>query len=411
MSACEKPLELEIAEIAYGGAGLARAADGKVCFVAGALPGERVLARVTASHRQYDTARLIEVLAPSRDRIATACPLALQPAGRTPCPPAACSGCRYQHATYAAELEAKQRQFAAMLAAVPGAPPPVAPLAAPAPLGYRNKLVLHSQFENGTAALGYVMDDNKTVLDVPACPLAVAPINLRLAELRAQPGFLKGLRRDTDLTLRWTEHDGANWWRGAAPERASWLVERSALGPLSVPRGSFYQVNSPVADLLMTAVRTRIAAERPARVLDLYCGVGVFALAAASAGVPQVTGVEVDEAALAAAEHNAGRLGVQVKWTAGSARQALRTIADAGVAAETTLIVDPPRGGFETGVCEELARARPSAILYISCAPDTMARDAARLAAAGYRIESAQLADMFPRTAHFESLSVFRRNA
>ncbi|MEI7436360.1 MAG: methyltransferase domain-containing protein [bacterium] len=411
MPACDKPLELDITEIAYGGAGLARAADGKICFVAGTLPGERVLARVTAAHRQYDTARLIEVVTPSRDRVTPECPLALQPAGRAPCPPAACSGCRYQHATYSTELAAKQRQFAAMLEGIPGAPPPAPALAAPAPLGYRNKLVLHSRFENGRAALGYVMDDNKTVLDIPVCPLAVAPLNLRLAELRAQSGFLQGLRRDTDVTLRWTGHDGASWWRGAAPEHASWLTEHSVLGPISVPRGSFYQVNPGVADLLVTAVRDRIASERPAQVLDLYCGTGVFALAAASAGVSQVTGVEIDEAALAAAAHNAKRLGVQVDWLAGSARQALQTIAGTNTGAVTTVIVDPPRGGFEAGVCEDLARAQPASIFYISCAPDTMARDAARLVAAGYRIESAVLADMFPRTAHFESLSVFRRTA
>ena len=124
----DRLLELEITEIAYGGAGLARAADGKICFVHGALAGETVLARVTATHRQYDTARLLEVVVPSGARIPPACPLALQPAGRVPCPPSACSGCRYQHATYAAELEAKQRQFAAMLAAIPGAPPPAPPL-------------------------------------------------------------------------------------------------------------------------------------------------------------------------------------------------------------------------------------------------------------------------------------------
>ncbi|MEI6515923.1 MAG: 50S ribosomal protein L11 methyltransferase, partial [bacterium] len=281
------------------------------------------------------------------------------------------------------------------------------PVAAPRPLGYRNKMALHAQTDGKDRRLGYFMEDNTTILDVPACPLAMEPLNALLTERRADPSFLKTLRNDMTITFRWTEKDGAVWWRNRAAENDVWLVESSVIGPLAVPRNSFYQMNPAMADRLVTAVMDRLKATPPDTVIDLYCGVGIFALAAATLGIPRVLGVDLDGPGIRAAEFNARKLGLaNIQWKAAAAHEGI-----SGLGLEhpelTTLIVDPPRSGLGRPMIRDLLKHRPARILYISCAPDTMARDAAWLGEGGYTILSSQLFDMFPRTAHFESLTEF----
>jgi tRNA/tmRNA/rRNA uracil-C5-methylase (TrmA/RlmC/RlmD family) len=256
--------------------------------------------------------------------------------------------------------------------------------------------------------LGYYAADNTTVIDVPACPLALAPLNACLAERRADPSFLRTLRNDMPVTFRWTARDGAAWWRGRASDQDVWLVEDSVIGPLAVPRNSFYQMNPAMADRLVAHVRDRLAALQPEAAIDLFCGIGVFALAAAKAGVPHVTGVDLDGPGIRAADYNARQHGAAaITWQAGKAEDALRGPMAGLPWAKTLLIVDPPRSGLGRGLIRHLARQRPGRLLYISCAADTLTRDAAWLQEAGYRVETARLFDMFPRTAHFESVTEF----
>lgn len=327
-------------------------------------------------------------------------------------PPLSCPGCAYQHAAYAAELALKQRQLESLLERHAGIPRGVCQpaVAAPAPLGYRNKMVLHAQVDGRDVCLGYYAADNTTVLDVPACPLALAPLNACLAERRADPSFRHTLRDAMPVTFRWTPRDGALWWRGHASDRDVWLVEDSVIGPLAVPRNSFYQMNPAMADRLVAHVRDRLGALQPAAAIDLFCGIGVFALAAAKAGVPRVIGVDVDGPGIRAAEYNARQHGAaSIAWRAGKAEDILRDPMKGLPWAEALVIVDPPRSGLGRGLIRHLVRQRPGRLLYISCAADTMTRDATWLQEAGYRVESARLFDMFPRTAHFESVTEFVR--
>ncbi len=398
--------DLVIDDVAVGGKAIGRR-DGKVCFVPGALPGERVRVRPVRDHEAFTDADLLDVLDPSADRITPACPLACVPG--LPCP-----GCAYQHAAYPAELALKQRQLESLLARHAGVDAACCrpPVAAPLPLGYRNKMVLHAQVDGREVRLGYYAADNTTVIDIPACPLAMAPLNACLAERRADPSFRHTLRDAMSVTFRWTVRDGALWWRGQASDKDVWLVESSVLGPLSVPRNSFYQMNPAVADLLVAAVRERIAALRPAAAVDLYCGIGVFALAAATVGVPRVVGMDADGPGIRAAEYNARqRQLTSIAWRAGKAEGGLgRRLADLPWS-ETLLVVDPPRTGLGRDLVRQIGTARPRVVIYIACAADTMARDAKWLQESGYRVESSQLFDMFPRTAHFESVTEFVRSA
>lgn len=401
----------EIESLAFGGEGVARL-DGCVVFVPGVLPGEKVLFRIAAARESYARGELLELLEPAADRIEPVCPFMIRPRGIGPCAPPVCPGCAYGHLPYARELAVKQAQFRDALIRLGGVANPVfrPPLASPRPLGYRNKITLHARKEGRETVLGYRAADSRAVLDVPACPLAAEPINDLLAALRDKPGFFNTLRDGMDVTVRWTEHDGALYWRGAPGAGEPWLRETTPGGPLLVPRGSFFQVNPWAAALLFETVRAILRQAAPARMVDLYCGVGFFSLAACRAGVARGAGVDSDPAAIAAAVQNGRRPGMTgFTFDAGDVEKGIGPLLAESPAASTLLLVDPPRTGLASSVTEAILRAAPRDLVYVSCAADTLARDLARLTAGGYHPKRLHLVDLFPRTPHFESVAWLRR--
>ncbi len=394
-------VHLEISDLVYPGRGLARL-GGCVVFVPGVLPGESVSARITRRKKNYAEAELLEVESPSPDRISPACPLS----GR-------CPGCSYQHLEYGAELMIKQAQFSDLLRRLGRVADP--PLRDPAPspqaLSYRNKITLHAGPEpEAVPILGYYGFDNRTVIDVAACPLAKEEINRLLAGLRKDRKFMAGLRPGEALLLRWTQAEGALYRREKGKGGKILLRENTRLGKIAVPLGSFFQVNIPVADRLLKRLAEIISRLTPAAAIDLYCGSGLFSLAAGKTGVPAVLGIDRDREAVAAARENAARHGIPgLQFEVLSALDGLRFGLDPLNPAETLLILDPPRSGLDKESIALIARSRPASLVYVSCGPDTLARDSRLLTEAGYRIEETGIYDMFPRTPHFESLTVFRR--
>lgn len=401
------PLELRIESLAYRGAGVARSA-GRVVFVHGTCPGERVLARVARIHPRYVEAEL--------ESVAESAPCRIEPVCRVPGPdgaPLRVPGCVYDHLAYAAELEAKQRQLADFLARqakLENAEALLRPATgAPSDLHYRNKIVLHAGFRGERFGLGYVDDDNRSVVDIAACPLALPALNDALRDVRDNPRFRGELRPDDDVTLRWTPRDGAVVWMGEPPRHAPTLHEDTRAGILEVPRDGFFQVNPQVGALLVDAVVDAASGVAPSALVDVYCGVGVFALAAASAGIRRCLGIETGRAAVACARRNATRLGLPAEFACLPAAEGLGAALDEVGTRDTCVVVDPPRDGLDPETLRILLECRPATLLYVSCAPDTLARDLARLARDGvFRVESCALFDMFPRTAHFETLALLR---
>lgn len=399
-------VELDIASIAYRGSGVARL-DGLVIFVPGCAPGERVRAEIVRLRKNYAEARLLAVLTPSPDRIEPCCRLA--DGTRVP-------GCVYDHLAYTAEVEVKQAQLLEMIQRLPGCAEVQAdtPFASPLSAHYRNKIVLHAQRPRGTPAevvgtpplLGYVGDDNRTVIDLPQCPLARAPINEALVRFRENPAFLN-LAHGDSMTFRWTSADGVKSWIGSPPKGLV-LHEHSPAGPLIVPADGFYQVNPEVGYVLVRQVREWFEAAKGvvSDVLDLYCGVGVFGLGCAAEGgsVRNLMGVESGKLAVEAAQANASTLGI-----IGSSYHCLAVEKAAirrfgGIdGSQALVIVDPPRSGFAPKVAEALIRLAAPRICYVSCDPATLCRDLKVLLAGRYRIARLRLFDMFPRTAHFET--------
>jgi 23S rRNA (uracil1939-C5)-methyltransferase len=394
-----------IETLAYGGDGLARV-EGLVVFIPGVVTGETLRARVTALKKKYARAELVELLSPSPFRSAPNCRVPDRESG------ALCQvpGCVYDHLAYDFELQAKQHQLESFLRRLPRgegfefAPP----FASPAPLHYRNKIVLHTQRHANGLRLGYRREPSHAVLDIEACPLACGPINDALARLRSSDAF-RALPDDADVTLRHTAHDGAlAWVNNEAPPAPcpESLVEASAAGPLRVPRNGFFQVNPAVADALVrTAAEWFANGPEAPDILDLYCGVGVFGFACMRAGGASLTGIESGREAVAAARANAAALGLPAQFHCRALGQEAGTLQGHMPAPQrTTAIVDPPRDGLPPDIARTLAGSGLRRILYVSCDPATLARDLTLLLQGGYRLTRARLFDMFPRTAHFESL-------
>ncbi len=402
-------VELDIVSLVYRGNGLARK-DGMVVFIPGVVPGERVTAEIVRVRKNYAEARLLTLEKPSGDRMVPCCRLA----DGAPVP-----GCVYDHLAYPAEVAAKNGQLLDMLRRLPGCAEVQAepPFPSPLQLHYRNKIVLHVRRPRGTAAekvgtpplLGYLADDNRTVVDLPQCPLARAPINEALARFRAGASFLQ-LEHGADVTFRWTSADGVKSWVGRPPKTLS-LTELSPAGALTVPADGFYQVNPEVGYALVHQIREWYEARTPAvrDVLDLYCGVGVFGLACAAVGTKNLLGIESGRRAVEAAQANAAALNLTGAFHCVSVQEASSRHFGGIDCSCAAVIADPPRDGFEAKVAEALARARPAAIFYVSCDPTTLCRDLKPLLAGGYRIARARMFDMFPRTAHFESAVALER--
>jgi len=385
-----------VSRIAFGGDGVGRLPDGKVCFIPGALPGETVRAEITHEAKSFARARLLDVQTASPERIAADCPLA-----------GTCPGCVYRHAAYDCELEWKNRQFTDFLTRGNPAAGDIRflpPLGAPSRNGCRNKLTFVC--ENGSFC--YRGLDNRTAVPVRDCLLGHSAIRERLAS--AEPSS-DGRKR----MFRWTLQDGALDSGSEKWQKISHLTERlGTFGDFRVPKASFFQVNPDMAPRLAERVLMILKETGAERLLELYCGVGVFSILAADA-IPGLTAraVELDKAAIDAARFNAERHGVSGRYTflAADAGKAFRTLAENCDPAKCCVLVDPPRTGLPASLAHEIGGFAPETVLYISCAPDTLRRDADRLAEHGYVIQTAGMVDMFPATGHFESVSLFRRHA
>jgi len=385
-----------VSRIAFGGDGVGRLPDGKVCFIPGTLPGETVRAEITHEAKSFARARVLDVLTASPERVRPDCPLA-----------GTCPGCVYRHASYDCELEWKNRQFTDFLTRGNPAGREIQflpPLPAPSRNGCRNKLTFVC--ENG--AFCYRGLDNITAVPVQDCLLGHPEIRGLLTT--AAPGA-DGQKR----MFRRTICDGALDSGSEKWQKLTHLTEQlGAYGEFRVPKTSFFQVNPDMSPKLAERVLALLKETGSKQLLELYCGVGVFSILAAEA-IPGLTAraVELDKAAIDAAKHNATQHGVsgQCTFLAADAGEAFHTLASSCDPAKCSVLVDPPRTGLPASLTHEIGWWTPEAILYVSCAPDTLRRDADRLAEHGYVIQTAGMADMFPATGHFESVTLFRRCA
>ncbi|MFZ2657181.1 MAG: methyltransferase domain-containing protein [Victivallales bacterium] len=401
----ENTFEIEITDIAFGGNGLGRK-EGFVYFVPGTLTGELVLVEETSKKKNFGTARLIEILRSSQDRINPACPLAWSPCKNKEDAAGKCPGCSYQHVKYEEELRIKNRHLGNFIKhnlKIETVTVMDAPVPSPKDLNYRNKIVLHVSEDK----LGYFADDNVSIVDVEQCPLAGSEINLKLAEVRRN---LTKYSAASDITFRFTAKNGVQFWVDSRSE-GSVLEEKTSFGALEVPRGSFFQVNLKCADLLAAETVKMIKESKATKFADLYCGCGFFSIAAAKAGIESVVGVDSDPETIKSAIKNAASQGLESKcsFSAKSAEAFMTENSRKLKTDETVLLLDPPRGGLSSKLKNQLVSTGAKKIIYISCAADMMARDMKLLCECGFKLKKIRLFDMFPRTSHFETITYMEK--
>lgn len=390
-------LELDITTVAFGGDGIGRH-ENFVVFVPFVIAGERVEVEIVEVRRRFATADLVRVITPSPHRVEPRCPYY-----------AKCAGCQYQHVDYAYQLEMKRAQIRDVFQRIGKiAEPPIEPVVgSPRQYHYRNKIVVH-----GPGKPGFWTMRGRSVIAIEQCPIAREEINKELSVLSSQFSVAKHvtLRCDTAGKV-WMFSDSGTGVPPVSvaeeqPGRLSHYIEETLLGKtLNVPAGSFFQINAGVIEKALEHTRQVFAASGCRVLVDAYCGVGLFALLLADlAG--HVYGMEIDAAAIQAANANAVRLGLKnYDFYPGSTDRLLFYTLRQTKIDEVCLILDPPRSGCGKQVLKTLAKQQPRKLIYVSCAPAMLARDVKELLKCGYRLERVTPFDMFPQTAHCEAVA------
>jgi 23S rRNA (uracil1939-C5)-methyltransferase len=408
--------------------------DGKAVFIDGALPGERVEYVVHAAKRSYDLGTVTQRLREASARVAPRCPHF-----------GTCGGCALQHLEPRAQVAAKQRVLEDALWHIGKvrAEGMLSPIQGPA-WGYRRRARLSVRFveKKGGALVGFRERKSTYVADIASCDVLPPAVAALLLPLRGLIGALSIRDRVpqvevavgeavTVLVLRVLEppspadetsirrfadaHAVQLWLQPGGPDSARPLHPPDA-PPLdySLPEfgvriqflpTDFTQVNYDVNTVLVRRAM-RLLAPRPGeRVLDLFCGLGNFTLPIARCGAA-ATGIDVSAGLIARARENAQRNGLDAEFV-------VADLFDAAACARLprwdALLLDPPREGA-VEIVKALDDSAPGRILYVSCDPATLARDAGVLAhRKGYRLAAAGVVNMFPHTGHVESLALFAR--
>jgi 23S rRNA (uracil1939-C5)-methyltransferase len=445
MTATDEWLEVESLDLEAQG--VAHNAEGKVVFIEGALPGERVQVQVHRRKNQWEQASITSLSRESSQRVRPACPHFGLHAG-------ACGGCKMQHLHPATQVAVRQRTLEDNLWHLGKVKPELVlrPIEGPA-WGYRYRARLSVRYvaKKGTVLVGFHERKSRYIADMREChvlPPRVSALLLPLRELvmamaarETLPQIelamgdtvlalvlrhLEPLSADDQARLRaFGQTHGVQWWlQPKGPDSVRLLDEGGDELAYALPEfgvampfkpTDFTQVNPLINRVLVARALRLLDARRDERVIDWFCGLGNFTLPLATkAG--EVLGIEGSETLVARARDNAQRNGLAATFAARDLFVLTPEVLAADGHAHKWL-VDPPReGAFALAkATADLVQGGstwqpPSRIVYVSCNPATLARDAGLLVhQAGYRCTAAGVVNMFPHTAHVESIAVFDR--
>lgn len=425
-----KKQKLTIERLANDGRGIAFS-EGRTWFVSGALPGEQIEARVLAAHGKVVDARGERILAASPERLAEPCAHAR-----------VCGGCSLQHMAHGDQLALKQRMLAEQLSRLADIQPDqwAAPLCGPA-FAYRRRARIAVRWDAKAKRLdvGFRAAASQDIIAIGDCPVLVQPLQPILSGLPAVLGELENPRAighvelfygsASALLVRHTaplsETDLARLQAFCVAREAQlWLhgegepqpySSADALGyrlaawnlQLAYRPGDFVQVNAQVNETMVAQALDWLAVTADERVLDLYCGLGNFALPLARQA-REVVAVEGVRTMVERAAQNAANNGIDNAHFYQA--DLSNPLADAGWLGEgfAAVLLDPPRDGA-LQVVKQIAALGAKRVLYVSCNPSTLARDSVELQRQGYRLKKAGILDMFPQTAHVEAMALFEQ--
>ena len=431
---------LRIEKLAFGGSGLGYVA-GKVCFVPFTAPGDTVRVRVVAEKRSFMTGEVVELIELSPLRVTPPCPVF-----------GSCGGCNWQHLAYAAQTEAKGAIFADLLWRSGRVDKeliePV--LAAPEPYGYRARVQLKVRFIEGQLHIGFYRPGTHVVVDVPLqCSIASQAVNRTFSALQnvlpalpepdkiSQVDITTGDDEGTVLIFHYTGErpkqtvtalrnswissaaDGLYLQSGrkeflvhiAGPEILTYLVP-CGLAPnqpevkLSFAAGSFSQVNYRQNLALIATVRAWAGLTGNETVLDLYCGNGNLSIPLADQA-RSIVCIEDYGPSIGDALRNCGLNRIDnASCHSIDAVAGIEKLKNSNDRFDV-VILDPPRTGAAELV-RHIPALKPAKVIYVSCDPATLARDAGILGKLGYKVTKSRPVDMFPQTYHIESVTLFK---
>jgi 23S rRNA (uracil1939-C5)-methyltransferase len=405
--------DITLEKFTYGGEAMGRLPDGRAVFVPFGLPDEKVRVELTEDKKNFARAKLLEVLKASPDRVTPKCRHFIE-----------CGGCHYQNLAYEKQLQVKTEILRDQLQRIGKIEyPPVKPMvASPSEWNYRNHVQFHLAKDG---RLGFIDSTENAVLPIEECHLPETGIN----------SFWRNLQFESNadverVSLRTADGDLMVVLESESPETPELEVEAdvsvihlfddhpvvlagkdhlffNVLGKdFRVSAGSFFQINTKMAEKMVQHLLACVPVSLSTSLLDIYCGAGLFSKFFADR-CEKVIGIEFSESACEDFAFNLDEFD-NVELYEGAAEEILPAL-KRDVSSETCAIVDPPRAGIERHALDGLIQIQPQLIAYVSCDPSTLARDAARLINAGYRLAEVTPFDLFPQTYHIESISVFRK--
>lgn len=376
-------MNLTIEKAAQGGRGIARLPDGRICFVAEALPGETVSVRLLREKKDYAEAQTLEVITATDGRCIPKCPLYNK-----------CGGCNLQHANIETQVamhrqvvEELFRRFAKTEL------PSEWPLHCGEPWAYRNRV----RWNRVQGGWGFRSRSSHEVVAVSQCPVLIGELNAFAAQIQI-PSRVRELEA-------FAPGDGsiAYWHEGMRDLRAAeaWVPLQEK--KISMDASVFFQSNLGMLPQLLDAVM--VAAGNGEHAVDLFSGVGLFALFLQDR-FAKVSAVEREPGCL---RHARRHLGANCQYVTDPAE---KWLADAArLTGVDCVVVDPPRTGLPPGCSEAIAASQTPKLVYVSCDPVTLARDTAKLQSQGFRLADAQGFAFYPQTSHFEMMAVFVRDS
>ena len=432
-----EPFEASIEGFTHDGRGVTRV-DGKVWFIEGALPGEKVVVRPIRGKRTYSLGVAEAILESSASRVTPRCAAF-----------GVCGGCALQHLDYPKQLSFKKANVLENLeGAGVSVPEQILELQAQ-PWSYRRRARLGARLvpKKGGVLVGFRERNKSYITPLSSCPVIHPSVDRVLVKIRELISQLSIPDRIPQIEVAAGENGTALVFRHLSPlaeadrsklkdfgAQEQLLIYTQEKGPetavplnpdatpelfytlkafdldISFSVTHFIQVNGAINELIVELAVDWLAPDKNSQVLDLFCGLGNFSLALARrAG--RVLGVEGDTSLVKKAEENAAANGL-----ANAEFQARDLFSDAvsdwDPGTFSHVLVDPPRSGAIEALKTLCTKVAPNALAYVSCNPATLARDAAYLTGpGGYQLTRLAVADMFPHTTHVESAALFVRSA
>jgi len=419
-----------VSAIAFGGMGIVRQ-QSQVIFIPFTAIGDVVRFRITKRKKNYANGEVVEIIQPSTQRTLPLCPYF-----------GTCGGCQLQHINYQAQLDAKRQWIEDALKRQAGIEDVIVPNVIPTEQqwAYRRRIVLTLKEHEGHFNAGYIANDNKSLLTVDSCPIFVPKTTLIIEYIQeiAQKLTCQGYNSGKVTVLKQNETTFlVHFHFKFIPKNAKEILQKIpqqypcitgvvASAPRETIRYGNFETSFKIDDLnfdfspqafiqshpeqslnIYRTICEQALIIKPKKVLDLYCGIGISSLLLAQQG-SIVIGVEANIEAVRLATENALKNNLRkTTFSKANVEDVLESLLKKEI--PDLVIVNPPREGLDARVVEALKATPPSRIMYISCMPSTLARDIKPLIQAGYTLKYVQGFDMFPQTAHVETLILLER--